>query len=122
MSSPSGPTPSTTLDTDPRDSARDRQALDQLWDAALRTYSAQTGKVLADSHLARQISDSESADAVSAVIEANAQEFELFRSAGGKTKEFLKESVPILKKFASAGEDLVSVRFLPYDFITLSIT
>ena len=92
-------------------SAHAHEDLTRLWEEALRKYyeDTGTGAEIASSKFVEELIACDNAEAVSAIVDSHTKEFKQFRKYGGKTKDFLKRAVPILKKFTDVTADATSV-------------
>jgi fungal STAND N-terminal Goodbye domain len=76
-----------------------------LFESALQNYESQTGTVLADHPLARQLQNCDSVDSVTTVLQARAQAFREFHGDDGKIMKSLNRVVSVLYTL-SAGSVL----------------
>jgi hypothetical protein len=95
--------------------------LRSLFDAALKEYEKQAGTSLLDNHLVIQLQNCESADAISAVLQEQAQAFHTFRGGDGKLTSWLKRTVNVLYTLSTssalgAGVGLVRCKLLVLAF------
>ena len=67
-----------------------------LFEAALQEYQHQTGTILPDHPLARQLQNCDSIDSVTAVLQEQARAFSEFRGNDGKIMKSLKHVVSVL--------------------------
>jgi hypothetical protein len=74
-----------------------------LFDAALQDYATQTGTKLDDQPLAKQLQDCDSVDAVSSLLQSQAQRFHGFRGEDGKIMKSLKSVVNVLYNLSTSG-------------------
>jgi hypothetical protein len=74
-----------------------------LFDAALQDYAKQTGTKLDDQPLTKQIQDCNSVDAVSSVLQGQAERFHQFRGEDGKIMKSFKPVVHVLYNLSTSG-------------------
>jgi hypothetical protein len=67
-----------------------------LFNAALQDYEIQTGTVLFDHPFAKQLEECNSVDAITAILQEQAQIFRKFRGDDGKIMKSLKSSINVL--------------------------
>jgi hypothetical protein len=67
-----------------------------LFESALQNYQNQTGTVLADHPLARQLQNCDSVDSVTTVFQAQARAFREFHGDDGKIMKSLNRVVAVL--------------------------
>jgi hypothetical protein len=77
--------------------------LRSLFDAALKEYEKQAGTNLLDSRLIVRLQSCESADAISAVLQEQAQAFHTFRGGDGKLIGWLKRTVNVLYTLSTSS-------------------
>jgi hypothetical protein len=73
-----------------------------LFNAALQDYEIQTGTVLFDHPFAKQLEACNSVDAITAILQEQAQIFRKFRGDDGKIMKSLKSSVNVLYTLSSS--------------------
>jgi fungal STAND N-terminal Goodbye domain len=94
-----------------------------LFDAALQDYTTQTGTKLDDQPLAKELQDCDSVDAVSSLLQSQAQRFHHFRGEDGKIMKSLKSVVNVLYNFTTSGVlgegvGIVRPKFLISDIVS----
>lgn len=77
--------------------------LGALFDAALKEYEKQAGTNLLDNGLIIQLQSCESADAISAVLQEQAQALRMFRGGDGKLISWLKRTVNVLHALSTSS-------------------
>ena len=77
--------------------------LGSLFDAALKEYEKQAGTNLLDNRLIIQLQSCESADAISIVLQEQAQAFHTFRGGDGKLNSWLKRTVHVLYTLSTSS-------------------
>ena len=97
-----------------------------LFNAALQDYEIQTGTVLFDHPFAKQLEACNSIDAITAILQEQAQIFRKFRGDDGKIMKSLKSSVDVLYTLSSStvlgqGVSLVCPNHLLEYFLLITI-
>lgn len=88
-----------------------------LFNAALQDYEIQTGTVLFDHPFAKQLEECNSVDAITVILQEQAQIFRKFRGDDGKIMKSLKSSVNVLYTLSNStvlgqGVSLVCLNYL----------
>lgn len=77
--------------------------LGSLFDAALKEYEKQAGTKLLGNRLIIQLQSCDSADAISTVLQKQAQAFHTFRGGDGKLTSWLKRTVHVLYTLSTSS-------------------
>lgn len=77
--------------------------LRSLFETALKEYEKQAGTNLLDNRLIIQLQSCDSADAISAVLQEQAQAFHTFRGGDGKLIGWLKRTVHVLYTLSTSS-------------------
>ena len=88
--------------------------LRSLFETALREYEKQAGTNLLDNRLTMKLQSCNSADAIGAVLQEQAQAFHKFRGDDGKVIKWLKRTVHVLHTLSTStalGEGVGLVRW-----------
>ena len=84
-----------------------------LFESALRDYQSQTGTILTDHPLARQLQNCDSIESVATVLQAQVRAFSEFRGGGDKIMKSLNHVVSVLYSLSAStalGEAIGMVR------------
>jgi hypothetical protein len=90
--------------------------LRSLFETALREYEKQAGTNLLDNRLIIKLQSCDSADAINAVLQEQAQAFHKFRGDDGKLTKWLKRTVHVLYTLSTSsalGGAVGLVRYKP---------
>ena len=74
-----------------------------LFETALKEYEKQAGTNLLDNRLIIRLQSCDSADAISAVLQEQAQAFHMFRGSDGKLVGWLKRTVHVLYTLSTSS-------------------
>jgi hypothetical protein len=74
-----------------------------LFESALQNYQSQTGMVLADHPLARQLQNCHSIDSVTTLLQIQARAFSEFQGDDAKIMKSLKHIVSVLYKHSASS-------------------
>ena len=96
--------------------------LRSLFETALKEYEKQAGTNLLDNRLIIQLQSCHSADAVSAILQEQAQAFHTFRGGDGKLISWLKRTVYVLYTLSTSNVLAAGVGMVRFKLFELPVT
>jgi hypothetical protein len=94
--------------------------LRSLFETALREYEKQAGTNLRDSRIIINLQSCESVEAISAILQEQAQAFHKFRGNDGKLTRWLKRTVHVLHTLSTSSVLGAGVGLVRYDILALT--